>query len=82
MRKMKWIDCKDRLPENPTSPLDSKNYLVALSNEGNCYYNVISYAGGWNCMLCFDGSVDKTYEIKNAIAWMEIPKYDPEEKSR
>lgn len=75
--KFEWIDCKDRLPKNPKSPLDEHVYFVTCKTaEGAIYYSCMSYADGWNCQMLFDGTFNKVYEIKNVIAWAEILKYE------
>lgn len=74
--KFEWIKCKDRLPENPTNPLDEYEYFVSCkAPTGGIYYSSMSYADGWNCQVLFDGTVNKEHELKDIVAWAEIPKY-------
>ena len=76
--KFEWIKCKDRLPEMPTSPINEKEYIVVHINEptGHKLYSVVGYAGGWNCCLHFDGTIDRTREFTDIIAWAEIPEFE------
>lgn len=67
---MKWIKCSEKLPTNPTDALDCKDYLTC-SNEGNI--QVYRWADGWNCNVDFNGKFYKKYEIKDIVAWAELP---------
>lgn len=77
-QSIEWIKCKDRLPENPKSPLDWKRYLTVkkLPTTGDYIYDVKYWADGWNCSMNFDGTFDKEYEAKDIIAWAEIPTFE------
>ena len=74
----KWIKCKDKLPENPKSPLEWNKYLTVkkFPATGDYGYDVDFWADGWNCSMNFDGTFDKEFEDKNIIAWAEIPPYE------
>ena len=75
--KFEWIKCKDRFPENPENPMEEKMYFVAYKNEatGHYLYSITGYADGWNCSLMFDGTISKEHEMKDIVAWAEIPEY-------
>ena len=75
-----WIKCEDRLPETPKNwdeyLGDSKEYVVAYSDGfGGYSYQSMKWCDGWNCMMCTDGTISRKHEIKDIIAWFEIPEY-------
>lgn len=72
-----WIKCKDRLPDNPKSPLGWKEYwTVSKMPSGKFSYSTNYWADGWNCSMNFDGTIYREHEIKDIIAWAEIQKYE------
>lgn len=74
--KFEWIKCEDRLPEMPSNPFESKVYLVIWKPGKHHHYMTVGWADGWNCSLEFGGKIDKKYEIKDIIAWAEIPEFE------
>lgn len=75
-QSIEWIKCKDGLPENPTSPLDWKKYWTVRKTRYGLSYSVNYWAYGWNCSMNFDGTIYREHEIKDVIAWAEIPEYE------
>jgi len=71
-----WIKCEDKLPEMPTSPFGQRQYLVAWKSADKYSYSTISWAAGWNCSLNWDGKIIRKHEIKDIVAWAEIPEYE------
>ena len=66
-----WYKCEEKLPETPKSFLDVKYYLT-LSESG--VYSILHWFDGWNC-----SGDKKDYEIKDIVAWAEIPTMEGEE---
>lgn len=77
-QEFEWIKCEERLPENPKSPLHMEMYMIARipKKTGTVLYGMCYWADGWNCSLNFDGTFDRSHEIKDIVAWAEIPKYE------
>lgn len=66
-----WIDCKERLPENPKGLLRMKHYLTCSVNGA---IQILMWANGWNCVIDGYGNILRDKEIKDVVAWMELPK--------
>lgn len=74
--KFEWKDNAKEKPVNPKSPLTRKDYLVCVKYYAGKYgYQTMEWADGWNCSMDFNGEIDRTHEIKNIVAWAEIPEY-------
>lgn len=71
----KWIRCSEKLPDTPKHPCEEKEYMVVYGFPGYYCYQYMSYADGWNCRVNTDGSITKTHEVHNIIAWAEVPEY-------
>lgn len=71
----KWIRCKDRLPRTPANPLEVKEYLIVSKESSGYLYNMAYWADGWNCTIDFSGHIDRENEMKNVVAWAEVPEY-------
>ena len=54
-----WIYTKDKIPEKD-------DYYLVCSKFG--VFNILHWSDGWNCF-----NKDKKYEIKDVVAWMELP---------
>ena len=65
---MKWIKCEDKLPERPQEWYDTKTYLVKCKSG---LVQTMRWADGWNCCYAPNWSVNRQYEIKDVIAWVD-----------
>lgn len=66
-----WVLCKDKLPGMPKSENKREEYLVYTEKGAYC---VMGWCNGWNCHYNLDGTINRAAEIKDIIAWMEIPR--------
>lgn len=65
-----WIPCSERLPETPKHYYDRSLYLTCTKTG---YITSIYWWDGWNCTVNEDGTVYRKHEMKDIVAWMELP---------
>ena len=69
-KEQNWIPCSERLPETPKHYYDRSLYLTCTKTG---YITSIYWWDGWNCSLDEDGTVYREHEMKDIVAWMELP---------
>lgn len=69
-QEQNWIPCSERLPETPKHYYDRSLYLTCTKTG---YITSIYWWDGWNCSLDEDGTVYRKHEMKDIVAWMELP---------
>lgn len=65
-----WKDFKKEKPPRPKDNLDLRFYLCCTESGMR---TVLSWSDGWNCYTDFSGEVHRDNEIKDIVAWMELP---------
>jgi len=65
-----WIPVSERLPENPPTIFDIKEYLVCKDYGG---MQVIAWCDGWNCTMDLNGVISRKNAINGVVAWMPLP---------
>lgn len=75
-----WIKCEDKLPETPKTweeyVFNEKVYMVCWESTSNTYgYQSLRWCDGWNCSMMPDGTISREHEIKDVVAWYEVPEY-------
>ena len=66
----KWIPVTERQPEKAKNWYDMAFYLTCNASGR---ISVTSWHDGWNCNGTPDGSIVRTFEMKDIVAWMELP---------
>lgn len=69
-----WHLCSEELPGMPKED-KREEYLCLCSNQ---HYMILGWCGGWNCAYNLDGTIRRSAEIKDVIAWLSIPKLEIE----
>ena len=69
-QEQNWIPCSERLPETPKHYYDRSLYLTCTKTG---YITSIYWWDGWNCSMDEDGTVYRKHEMKDIVAWMELP---------
>ena len=78
---MKWIRCQDELPKTDLRfGIPQKEYLCAIQHRGGSGYTymVLNYCDGWDCSVMTNGNIYRKSEIKDVVAWCEVPKFEEE----
>ena len=71
MAEVKWILCKDRLPENDGQYLTVSKYEDEFYNFSDMSF-VAGENGGWNCYRLPNGEICNENRINDKYAWAEL----------
>lgn len=72
-----WKLCEEELPSENSN---ASRYMIAHDYDGKLINAgvIVSYYDGWNCSKNIDGAIYKKSEIRDVIAWCEVPEIDVE----
>lgn len=66
----KWIDVKDRLPE------EDENVLVVMQDSDKEMHTEIRWRASYDDVICDENGFAIYPPEKRVVAWMPIPKYE------